>query len=1019
MQLTNLYYYAERVYGSAEIPTAVFAPQAKLGSRTYRGDLRSDVGKVEVVAKLYDSALKDDLLARRNLIFQCSEQNLGCYIGVYRIRDNEKSWVALLHEYVSGVDLRRFVTTERDCNLETLLRCFLKIAKGVQWLHRRNVYHSNIHPTAIILAKEKSGDLYPVLINYIDVKAESSSAYYPFGPPEGWDSQKGDVFCLGSVILYWLSQGKYDTTYVTARTIEGWRKDLETHKVMKTIPEGKWGNDGRYVGCKVLISSMLDLDPETRPDIDFVVERLELLLNDVIPPADVDHLQAHFGSPEEDEDPAVPLEDDVIAPAGLVAPLNGHVFAPAVVDSPVEDKELAAMEIMQVGHPNLMEFIANFTHNQIPRTVIFVPLEKLGFEPKYRGYLKFGEDEEEVVVKFHKTIDAYEQEFWAARNIQCSVQNFPCYVGAIRSGSMKGIVYKYIEGVTLRRFVYGGNDCNFETVLRCFFNLAKCVQWLHRKDVCHSKISPTTILLQEEESGDLNPVLTDLAHLRAETPMSLSPFRPPEYLNSKKADIFSLGATILFWLSNGVFNEHYCYEISEWYEELKTHKVMDTMPKGVWGDDDRYAECKVLISQMLDYHPSKRPDIDSVVERLELLLNDVIAPVDEQYSGSVSGSSSARSGSVLQYDEPQHSSQIQTIMRTRGAVEIKIGYQSHLPALPATIKFIEQLQSTELYDAAYIALLTISGYDERPVIVHHTRVKKQFYHDMKVGRKLQDNSNIGRYVGVFVDVDNGGYNVMYDYQPAWNVEEFINIIRTGQAHRPTLTTVFGVFYQLAVAVRDMHRSGLIHTALSPEHVFIRKTQNFNELSPVIFGLGRVCMGEKAWQKRVSMGIETWQEYYVYPECRQDYFIPNLPAGDEAIADPGDYLTPRLDTYDLGVLFYYWLSDGKYPYPMEKDKFNTALYLNVEAYRISEFDPLPEYAQDSRYPRLFECIRQMIDHDKRRRPSMDRIVAFLHAAWQENGKVEPYEYISDKEPPLDIFLSAKEREDKDEAVIHTD
>lgn len=666
---------------------------------------------------------------------------------------------------------------------------------------------------------------------------------------------------------------------------------------------------------------------------------------------------------------------------------------------------------MRVTREYTLKFIQNYSPSGLPREDVFTPQRRLGVNI-YHGLCR--NNYESVVVKLYQDDRDCIQERSAADIIRCSKQNLPCYVGTFRvdvdNQRWSGIAYKYIGGIPLSWFVT--TEMELETVLRCFLKLAKCVQWLHHQDIWHLKICPTTILIQDEKSADPNPVLFNFAYARSRTvpnanggyAMGIEPFQPPEELSSVKADVFCLGSVILFWLSKGAYDISYIATHTQeaWIEDLKSGKVIDIVEEAVWGNDDRYVECLLLILQMLEFEPEKRCDMDSVVERLELLLiDDVTTPADTLQLESGSGSSPVLPAStraeripspllpdvppVQEYVNRDLTERIMTGERER----ITIQYWDELPTIEGFIQLIQRL-SARRYDAIYVASLAIDSYENRSVVVKHTRRKEEMLHDARVGIRVRNIPNIAKYVGVFYVDGEADYNVIYDYENAWGLERFIQFI-PGQTPHPTLTTVLGVFYQLAAAVREMHLKGLIHTALTPKHIFVHVTEDFNKLSPVILGLGHVCIG-----KRVHGGFS------YKPLYAKESDVP---------------LTPEIDIYQLGILFYYWLSGGMYPCQTTDDAVNTSSYLAPNTCDISAFYPqFPTYAEDSRLPFLLKYIHRMISkHD---RPNIMAVVATLHSMWSESGGDEPYEYVSNQMPPIDMFIqrAEQEREEEKEAII---
>ena len=177
------------------------------------------------------------------------------------------------------------------------------------------------------------------------------------------------------------------------------------------------------------------------------------------------------------------------------------------------------------------------------------------------------------------------------------------------------IVYEYaLKGTLLEylKFPYIYLEEHLAKIL--FKNILKGIQILHNNQICHGDIKPENILLDEK----YNPKICDFGLAkkvwegkifikREGTNGYCAPelFRKHKY-DGKKADIFSLGATLLKIVTGKKDLEEYDY-IKDLDNYLK--KIDKTAAKTI----NLSEKLKKIIKDMINIDPKERPDINQLI----------------------------------------------------------------------------------------------------------------------------------------------------------------------------------------------------------------------------------------------------------------------------------------------------------------------------------------------------------------------------------------------------------------------
>lgn len=205
-------------------------------------------------------------------------------------------------------------------------------------------------------------------------------------------------------------------------------------------------------------------------------------------------------------------------------------------------------------------------------------------------------------------------------------------LGEVTHGGQKFPVIRgeFIVGGTVQDAIEANAWPSVDETLACATGVADALVALHARDIVHRDIKPGNVALRNGDWADA--VVLDLGYLRnlVGAPLTVYPthigtiaFMAPEQLRLEPAglrsDIYALGITIFFLLAR-----KHPFVADTDGRSLAISEVLTRMEEAIWPDWARLSAgtpggLRNLLSEMLAYEPSARPNAKRTLKTLEEL----------------------------------------------------------------------------------------------------------------------------------------------------------------------------------------------------------------------------------------------------------------------------------------------------------------------------------------------------------------------------------------------------------------
>ena len=209
--------------------------------------------------------------------------------------------------------------------------------------------------------------------------------------------------------------------------------------------------------------------------------------------------------------------------------------------------------------------------------------------------------------------------------------------GAVLDGPHPHVLIEHLEGPSLRRLIRRDGALGLEQVLPLAVHVAGALQYMANSGYVHLDVKPDNIVM------GVPPRLIDLSIARTleraektEGPIGTDPYMPPEQCVGESAgarigsaaDAWGLGATLFHAISGEKpFPAGSGDEGPERFPQLeqRPRDLPSQMPESL----------RMLLVELLDRDPARRPSCGDVVERLEPLLAELPRKVSLTRRGAV------------------------------------------------------------------------------------------------------------------------------------------------------------------------------------------------------------------------------------------------------------------------------------------------------------------------------------------------------------------------------------------------
>lgn len=256
-----------------------------------------------------------------------------------------------------------------------------------------------------------------------------------------------------------------------------------------------------------------------------------------------------------------------------------------------------------------------------------------------------------------KTMPAFQQEseirkkrFRREINSLCQLQhpNIICAIDALEWSENLYLVMEYASGKDLNAIVRDQGPLPTESAVAVIFEIAKALEFAHKKGIIHRDVKPANILLADD--GTVKLLDLGLARIKSEREsltqsgaiVGTPDFLPPEHFDNSDvtaaADLYSLGCTLYFLLTGRA-----PYESKQIINTIVAHKTgqIPTLPQYV----EHANLVEPILFTLLAKSPSDRPaSMASLCESIKntgLIDNQNIIDVDTLATTNLQIASSA------------------------------------------------------------------------------------------------------------------------------------------------------------------------------------------------------------------------------------------------------------------------------------------------------------------------------------------------------------------------------------------
>lgn len=166
-----------------------------------------------------------------------------------------------------------------------------------------------------------------------------------------------------------------------------------------------------------------------------------------------------------------------------------------------------------------------------------------------------------------------------------------------------------------------------------------------------------------------------------------------------------------------------------------------------------------------------------------------------------------------------------------------------------------------------------------------------------------------------------------------------------------LAKILHITSQVALALAVVHQQGIVHRDLKPANIMLIPSERDEQVKILDFGVAKFV---QSIESRSVPGTVLGTPAYMAPEQCE---------GSAAVND-------RADVYALGIIAYQMLT-GQYPYSLKGEDLQAFMRAHLEQPILPLHPLVPELPRE-----LAELVREMLDKEPERRPSMEGVARRL-------------------------------------------
>ncbi|XP_030534547.2 proline-rich receptor-like protein kinase PERK15 isoform X2 [Rhodamnia argentea] len=279
-------------YAELQAATEGFSPKNFLSEGGFGSVYRGKLNGLKIAVKQHKSASfqgEKEFKSEVNILSTARHENLVMLLGSC----SEGNQRLLVYEYVcnGSLDQHLSIHSRRILTWDKRVRIALGAAKGLQYLHEKNIIHRDMRPNNILVTHDfvsLLGDFGLAKTRHEDSEYSSETRVVGslgYLAPEyaecGKVSTKTDVYSFGVILLQLITGRKTTDKSLEGKSLVGWARPLLKERNYPDLIDGRIGesHDVYQLFWMVRVAEKcLSKDPQKRMTMDAVVDALTYIM---------------------------------------------------------------------------------------------------------------------------------------------------------------------------------------------------------------------------------------------------------------------------------------------------------------------------------------------------------------------------------------------------------------------------------------------------------------------------------------------------------------------------------------------------------------------------------------------------------------------------------------------------------------------------------------------------------------------------------------------------------------------